>query len=1839
MISKIISRQPAGGTSMETDEMDRKVDQVHQAADARLTTLESQIQQLASRQGSLEQTVHENAQSTKAQFSQLQFQVSAQLDSQSSQISDMFTKQMQEFERLLEKRQRKEWKVGQTIVPGDGGGGHSLSVLLGFLWALLILLGSLLGLCAPHLTCGLVDFSFPISKGYHELGLLGFWICVVGYLLSSSRFCFGFERAHRLDAVCFCSFPLGLRLGFLRGRFSWLVIVWTLLCRVGEASVPGPEAHEWSIGIFNSAGLPGKAHLVPDSADVWAVSETHLSRKGTKIFCNALKRADSPYRLLTGPPVPPRFIGSDLGAYSGVGFLSKHPIRRVPNSWPQVVYDSSRLEVATFPISNFWVTGLVLYGAPTGPTHPRAREVTNDLINHACDRLQCCKGPAFIGGDINQDLQYVPAVSRLAAMGYVEIQDLCYRQTGQLPRPTCKHKTQRDFLWISPQLVSAFLRCEIDHDVWIDHATVRAVFSGVAADLQTWCWPQPAALDWSRASPCRAVSFVDFSTQDPTAQYRRLWESVESQVPPVYPQSHLVPGRAQCFQPVLVGHPAPHLKTSRGNDRPAPTLPQSWLHFHRFRQCRRLQSYVRLVSGPVLSVSQLSHRSALRRAILASPGYRPSFLEWWRTEVDHLGIPALTVMPPDFNVASLVHQVLCDDCKKVEASLAQHQAYVAKLKRKHDPHHVFRAVRRDPPQQVDVLLESTHTTVQSVDLDTGEVATSPPVPWDGFTPVFVAGSPVEVLAHRDDSFWISDPASVSVGDALICKKHLGTMPEIFAAFENFWSSRWAKHAETPVSHWTTILAFAERHLPSVVAPPFVPSVDGFRSAVSKKKRQAATGPDGIRREDVMNLTDIEVESVLSLFQRAMDSGTWPEQMLEGVIRSLAKTQSPTGVSDYRPVVVFLFLYRVWSSMAARHWLGHLDTVFSPQVFGSRAGKRASHVWRSVLDELELAQQTDVPVGGVVFDLHAAFNLVPRLPTIGFAKLAGVDSRTLVAWTSFLACNRRRFLVRGCISGPIQSTCGMPEGCALSCLGMALLDEVYLLWLRYQVPQVTGYTYVDDWEVVGQTDSCIRRAIEATQSFARAMDLTIDTKKSHCWGSHRPLRRALRALGFPVLLDSRTLGAHVVYCRQVRNGIIQRQLEALEDLWSKLSSAYGSHQQKCMAIRISAWPRVLHSVSASILGLKHFASLRSQALQALAFQKPGANPMLHLLLDAGHLDPHLYAVVVTLRDHRSIGSSSAQLASLTLAACEGLGSQNTVSQILVQRAHQVGWSIETDGIVSDRFGSFSLHQLSWQELDLRLRWAWHNVVSIGVSHRLDFSRFHLVDVDATRRFLFGLSPSDQGVYRRLLNGSMTTNKDAWRWSAEGSDLCRYCQQLDSSTHRFWDCPHTSDLRACLPPVVLDLVPQLPSTCVEHGWFLRPPTADTWIRALLSLTPRLSALVDLPSHCGAPVDLFTDGSCLWPKEPSFRLASWSIILAGPLCLNPSALSATLVAADVLPGLVQTPYRAELFAVGCALAICVDQQVQAPIRIWTDCLSVVVKCRLLLEGGWTPGPSQPHSDLWHWIWESVQMLGRERIQVLKVEAHVSLRREDNDLLYWKSLHNFCADEAAKVANVCRPSWFWNIWQMYVDEVCTLAELGRVMASHQVSCMQRWFQDRTDLPGPAVQQPKVKKVFPQKWSNPAVDGPVPKFEKLFGAALTERFRNWWKQVFRPDEGPLIWISFGQLFLHWVIHQNHPGVVKIGKQWVDAGDQVSNSARNYSFRTRSKWFRLMFREFGRSLGASFGFASLKPQSDHLSCHIGCVSAPVQQQAWEAVEHFLRCRVHHPIRLPEQLDSLTLDVW
>jgi len=210
------------------------------------------------------------------------------------------------------------------------------------------------------------------------------------------------------------------------GRYSKVPFWWFCLlacCRIGEARVPGPS--NWAVAVCNPAGLMHKGHLFPlEEANVWLVSETHLTSSGVRTFKKTLQRELQEAWFVPGHPVSQRSTVSDHGAWSGVGVVASCPCQALPHDWLPLAFESSRLQAFTAFCNNIWLNGVVVYGLPTGPTHPKATSRTNSLLQEAIRRVLCMDGPRVLGGDFNHDIDELSALEVLYAHHWIEIQDL-----------------------------------------------------------------------------------------------------------------------------------------------------------------------------------------------------------------------------------------------------------------------------------------------------------------------------------------------------------------------------------------------------------------------------------------------------------------------------------------------------------------------------------------------------------------------------------------------------------------------------------------------------------------------------------------------------------------------------------------------------------------------------------------------------------------------------------------------------------------------------------------------------------------------------------------------------------------------------------------------------------------------------------------------------------------------------------------------------------------------------------------------------------------------------------------------------------------------------------------------------------------------------------------------------------------------------------------------------------------------------------------------------------------------------------------------------------------------
>ena len=172
-------------------------------------------------------------------------------------------------------------------------------------------------------------------------------------------------------------------------------------------------------------------------------------------------------------------------------------------------------------------------------------------------------------------------------------------------------------------------------------------------------------------------------------------------------------------------------------------------------------------------------------------------------------------------------------------------------------------------------------------------------------------------------------------------------------------------------------------------------------------------------------------------------------------------------------------------------------------------------------------------------------------------------------------------------------------------------------------------------------------------------------------------------------------------------------------------------------------------------------------------------------------------------------------------------------------------------------------------------------------------------------------------------------------------------------------------------MLSLIASAPDYLTCYGWSVRPFTLHSWLQELA----RVEISVPAPlQDQGGDVHVFTDGSCLNQGFPSCRLAAWAVVLADARGVTPGQV----LDAAPLPGMMQSSYRAEIFAVLRALN-CMRLQ-SARVAIWTDCNAVVKRFgRLLLGGDLSP---TVHMLIYGWLFMSVFVISSlDRSVLLKL------------------------------------------------------------------------------------------------------------------------------------------------------------------------------------------------------------------------------------------------------------------
>ena len=1289
-----------------------------------------------------------------------------------------------------------------------------------------------------------------------------------------------------------------------------------------EATNPGP----WSLGAANPTGLASKAeHFVDFHPGVYAISETHLTNSGIARFRGELLTSKAPFQLKHGPPAPTKSDAwtSTGGKHTGVGFLSSFPGRSVMGTWDSSIVESARAYAAHFLVQQSWVTGGVVYGAANLSQSKVVQEYTNSLLEEVAKFVLTQPGPKFIAGDFNQHPGVMDAVNHWESQGWVELQDYAFRRWSINPAATCKGKSRKDFIYISPELQKAVQSVAVINDIFPDHAVIVATMEDLTQSEPIPMWYVPLKISLGNEVMEKLqqddAPAPDWENTSVTEAYKKLWNSFENRVDQAAKScgkpclTNRTKGRGATVRREFIHNRVGPIKAARQGE-PNPQFSGLNLQLKRwFRQWRRLINLLRITQNHEKSFSAEQHANALWRAIIRAPGFHPTFIQWWENRSVFLeGAPSsITAKIPDPKFVESIRNTLEQEVRLFEAQLQKSKGQARNTVHNLNPNQVFRDVKDPRSLPVEVLIAKQKIVVTEV-VDQGSILFETPGEVDPKEPILGDAIPLSIVMVDEGQMWFDKEHSLVEGQEVFQTKNIGTLQELFDAFGKEWMKRWDKHKDIDDSHWDQIAEFAEQSMPSKPMQLEPISREEFRQIAKSKPTAAAVGLDGVACKDIQFMPDRHLDALLSIVNHAECTGQWPYQLLQGAVHSLQKTANAASVGEYRPITVLSAVYRCWGTLRGRQLLKHLSQFAPEFLHGSVAGKASISMWYHIQGIVECSQMDGVVTTGAILDVVKAFNCLPRWPLLRTAVAMGVHERILKPWVGFITMLERRFIVRQACGPGLTSTTGFAEGCPLSVGAMLLCNLVLHRYFTYACPSVHLWSYVDNWELIADSTDKLQGSIETIARFATLMDVQIDQAKSLVWATEGEERKNLKQLGHKITKNVRDLGGHMQFSRRQTNGTVKRKCLELASLWKRLACSNAPLKSKHKVVRVKAWPRALHATAGVHIGKHIYESLRAGAFKGCRLSKAGASSKIYwaLCTHCAH-DPEGYSLLNSLRTFRK------QVESFWVSPYIDEITQTPAKQrcpgplgVLVTRLEQIGWTHVRDALFVDQWGiAMHIGDFPWKEVYGRACEAFQMHIGQQMVDRHGFMGLQDVNAQLTAKCVQKFGIEEQGLLRALLVGSFMTADQygITQHLDEAQKVCKFCGDKDSLKHRHWQCSHTQTSRDQMKCSTSSVVAKYPDSLLERGWAILPPDLAAYRKQLQQIQDTTGSF-HVRGNLPEILDVFTDGSGREPKLPHARLVGWA------WCISTAPWSDNFeVGADGgVPGIWQTVLRAEVMAV---------------------------------------------------------------------------------------------------------------------------------------------------------------------------------------------------------------------------------------------------------------------------------------------------------------------------------------
>ena len=1416
----------------------------------------------------------------------------------------------------------------------------------------------------------------------------------------------------------------------LRWVCHWL-FMWILLgfVRVGEASNPGPPT-SFVVGVANPSGIGGKAQSFLElPAGIWNVSETQATDVGARRFANELRACQQPLRHLNfahGAPAPLRSGSTYAGTWTGVAQISDFSLRPVMLPWRGAEYRSGRAMVSSFAVGPNHVLGATLYAPPQGPTYPDAKRLTGELLATLTEEIVLGHtGPRYIAGDMNCSTTDQEAFSQWRALGWLECQDLHMIRHGTAPLPTCKQATRPDHLWLSPELQRWFTHVFVRDDIFADHAVVESWF--VAPAFVQWhhSWFQPSLLPWSSLD-AHALEFpsqeaFSWNLADMTQSFRDWSSLAESELIQALEQhvvvSNTCVGRGQTTDIVRKHASLLPISPGRAGDvAPRSSLLGRLVH-QWFRQLRRIQAYLRRVRSvshaPALAVDLIT----TWRAVLRAPGFTPSFQQWWLARSVRLhGSPVdFPALPPGPGVAYKLFLDFEANYRSLERWHLAQRTKIIKAKYFHHNKLLYQQLRPLKASTVTHFEHSQSATVTAVTDGLSLTLDSPLVHSESSTWT-LEGAPVCVATAVDSQVTLDATTDLIPvpGQSVKCSSFKTAFDDLELDLHALWEPIWQRHLGLADSHWDRIVAFGKAYLPPGRPHSSTWTASRVEHAVKGYKRKVTRGPDSWDRLDLMALSSSRHSDLANLLSAIEHGAAWPRQLVTGFVCPIAKCDTPTLPTHFRPIVLISLFYRIWASASAKAFLPDFCRRLPSHIFGYIPGRSASDLWTFLQLALDVSHASGQVLSGYCADLVKCFNRLPRFPLLQLLLHFGLAPETVCAWTSALAQLERRFRILTDVGPARLSTTGFPEGDPLSCLAMLAFNYVFDAYITAFAPGCIPLSYVDNIQLVSALAADLQPGILVLQTFMQAWDLSLDAQKSYAWSTNALNRAHLKAFGHCVQLNCRDLGSQMHYARKPSRGVLKQRLASVAPLWQLLRNSLALPWFRCLAIRVAIWPKVLHSCESAWISEACLDQLRSRCMYALRWNRAGASPLVRwaLMQPIGH-DPSFMQVWNVLSSFLKLSLAFEFVQEAWMATLNHHHCRSGILHALEQALNFLGWHLTDDWQLCTSFLQMPWFDVSLDVLKILVAHDWQQVICHRLEGRKDFAGLPTINVDASFNSLHMGDVASSELLATIQDGTFCTANIFAKYDPEKTETCWICGCVDDLKHRCLVCPRFQAVRQRHSGPV-QRWHQMPRAFTDHGLIQENPHLVSHWKNLVGW-PDQTETFFVAALTGRHYEVFTDGTCLAPTCRPKRLAMWA---AYDMTNN------RILTCGMVQGLIQTIEVAELTAVVAVLKWLLRDGASACIH--SDSSYVVdgllyVRSHMHVPARWK------HQLLWTRVLCLLQQLDAAQWAVHKVVSHGDATCVDDVLTEWWIAGNFQADRLASEVYDTLPLSFRQTYELF--------------------------------------------------------------------------------------------------------------------------------------------------------------------------------------------------------------------